>query len=100
MLERGNLRKELEALLRPHGVAARNLKDVLDELHSPYRQFSVHLDGTLLGEFVSLFKQISHFAVFAHAEQVSERANSKFGAWEWVKHHARMCLDAPSEAPL
>ena len=56
------------------------------------------LDETRLNEFVSLFKQISYFAIFAHAEQVSDQTNSKFEAWEWVKQHVRMYLDAPKEA--
>ena len=82
MSERDGLQQELEALLRPHGVAARNLKEILTKLHPSYRQFSLDLDETRLGEFVSLFKQISHFAVFANAEQVSGQTNSKFEAWE------------------
>ena len=90
MSERGSLQQELEALLRPHGVAVRNLKGVLNELHSSYRRFSLHLDETALGDFVSAFKQILYFVVFAHAQQVSEQVTSKFDAWERVKHHARM----------
>ena len=54
----------------------------------------------MMGEFVSLFKKISYFAVFAHAKQVSDQVTSKFDAWEWVKRHARMYLDAPPEAPF
>ena len=95
MSERGNLQQELEAALRPHGVAARNLKGVSNELHSSYRQFSLHLNEPMPGEFVTLFKQILYYAVFAHAQQVSGQVTSKFDAWEWVKRHARMYLDAP-----
>ena len=100
MSKRGNLQQELEAVLRPHGVAVRNLRGVLNELHSSYRQFSLHLNGPMLGDIVPLFKQISYFAVFAHAQQVSGRITSKFDAGERVKHHARMYLDAPPEASL
>ena len=53
----------------------------------------------MLGEFVSLFKKISYFAVFAHAKQASGQVTSKFDAWEWVKRHAKMYLDALQEAP-
>ena len=98
MSERGNLQQELEAVLRPHGVAVRSLRGVLNGLHSSYRQFSLHLNETMLGEFVSVFKQISYYAVFAPAQQVSRQVTSKFDAWEWVKHHARMYMDAPPEA--
>ena len=100
MSERGNLQQELEAVLGAHGVAVRNLNVVLDELHSSYRQFTLRLDETMLGEFVFLFKKISYFAVSAHAQQVSGRVPSKFDAWEWAKRHARMYLDAPTEAPF
>ena len=55
MSERGSLQQELEAVLRAHGVAVRNLNVVLNELHSPYRQFSLHLNETMLGDFVSAF---------------------------------------------
>ena len=95
MSERGNLQQELEAVLRPRGVAVRNLKGVLNELHSSYCLFSLHLNETMLGEFVSLFKQISYYAVFVHAQQASGQVTSKFDAWAWVKRHARMYLDAP-----
>ena len=54
----------------------------------------------MLGDSAPLFKQILYFAVFAHAQQVSEQVTSKFDAWEWVKRHARMYLDAPPEAPF
>ena len=97
MLERDSLQQELEALLRPHGVAARNLEEISTKLHSSYRQFSLALDEVRLGELVSLFKQISHFAVFAHAEQASGQTNSKFESWEWVKQHARMYSDVPKD---
>ena len=53
----------------------------------------------MLGEFVSSFKKISYFAVFAHKKQASDQVTSKFDAWEWVKHHAKMFLDALQEAP-
>ena len=92
MSERGKLQLELETVLRPHGVAARNLKGVLNGLHSPYRQSSAHLNETMLGNFVSKFTQILYFAVFAHAQQASDQVTSKFDAWEWVKHHARLYL--------
>ena len=100
MSERGNLQQELEALLLPHGVAVRNSTGVLNELYLSYRQFSLHLNETMLGDFVSALIQISHFSVFAHAQQVSERVTSKSDAWGWVKHHANMYLDAPPEAPF
>ena len=44
MSERGNLQQELEAVLRAHGVAVRDLNVVLNELHSSYRQSPLHLD--------------------------------------------------------
>ena len=100
MSERRNLQQELEAVLRPDGVAVRNLKGVSNELHSPYRQFSLHSNETMLGESVPSFKQISYYAVFAHAQQASDQVAPKFDAWEWVKHHARMYLDAPPGAPF
>ena len=52
----------------------------------------------MLGDFATLIEKIMYFAVCAHAPQVSDQATSKFDAWEWVKHHARMFLDAPPEA--
>ena len=36
-------------------------------------------------------------SVFARAPHVSDQVTSKFDAWEWVKHHARMYMDAPLE---
>ena len=67
MSERDSLQQELEAFLRPHGVAVRNLREISAKLHSSHRQFSMDLDEKRLGEFASLLKQISYFAVFAHA---------------------------------
>ena len=61
--ERDSLLQELGALLRPHGATARNPTEISTKLHSSYRQFSLDLDETRLGEFVSLFKQILYFAV-------------------------------------
>ena len=98
MSERGNLQQELAAVPRARGVAVRNLNVVPNELLSPYRQFSLKLDESTLGDFATLHKRILHFAVFAHAPQASGHVTSKFDAWEWAKHHARMYLDAPKEA--
>ena len=39
--------------LRAHGVAVRDLDVILRDLHSPYRQFSLELDESLLDGFVS-----------------------------------------------
>ena len=69
MSERDSLQQELGALLRPHGATARNPTEISTKWHSSYRQCSLDLDEARLGELASLFKQISHFAVFAHAEQ-------------------------------
>ena len=44
MSDRANMRRELEAVLRAHGVAVRELTVVLNELHPSYRQFSLHMD--------------------------------------------------------
>ena len=98
MSERGNLQQELGAVLRAHGVAVRNLNVVLKELRLPHRQFSLQIDESTLGDFATLVKKILHFAASAHALQVSGQVTSKFGDWVWVKHHARMYLDAPPEA--
>ena len=100
MSERANLQQELEAVLRARGAAAWNLNVVSDESRSSYRQFSLHLDLTMLGDFASLYEKISFFAVCAHAQQVSDQVSSKFDAWGRVKRHARMYLDAPTEAPF
>ena len=97
MSERDSPQQGLGAFLWPHGVAVRNLKEISTKFHSSYRQFSLDLDEKRLGDFVSLFKQISYSAVFPHAQQVSDQTNAKFEAWEWVKQHARMYLDAPKE---
>ena len=60
---RANLRQGLEAVLRAHGVAVRELNVVLDELHSPDRQFSLQKDESMLGHFVTLLKKVAYFAV-------------------------------------
>ena len=54
----------------------------------------------MLDEFFSLFKIVAHFAILAHAPQASTQVTSKYDAWEWVKHHARMYMAAPSGASL
>ena len=59
MSDRVNLRQELEADLRAHGVAVRELYVVLHELHSPYRQFPAQLDESMLCEFATLFKKVA-----------------------------------------
>ena len=89
MFGRANLRQELEAVFRAHGVAVQCLRVVLKGLHSPYRQFASQVDEKM---------QVGHFAVFAHAPNVADQVTSKFDAWEWAKHHARMYVDAPPEA--
>ena len=97
MSERGNLQQELEAVLRAHGVAARNLYVVLNELHYSYCQFSLRFDDSMLDDFATLFKKIMYFAGFAHSPQVSGQVAAKCDAWGWVKHHARMYPDAPPD---
>ena len=54
MSERGNLLQELEAGLRAHCVAVRNLNVVLNGLHSSYRQFSLQLDESTSDDFATL----------------------------------------------
>ena len=88
----------MEAALRAHGVAVRELNVVLNELHASYRQFPLQFDESMLGEFATLFKKIAYFAVSAHAPQVRVQVTSKFDAWEWAKRHARMYLGALPEA--
>ena len=90
MSERANLQQELEAVLRARGAAAWNLNVVSDESRSSYRQFSLHLDLTMLGDFASLYEKISFFEVCARAQQVSGQVSSKFDACGWVTRHARM----------
>ena len=65
--DRANLQQELEAVLRAHGAAVRELNVVLNELHSSYRQSSLQLDESTLDDFVALFKKVAYFVVFAHA---------------------------------
>ena len=48
MSDRANLQQELEAVLRAHGAAVQELNVVLNELHSPYRQFSLQIDESML----------------------------------------------------
>ena len=98
MSDRAYLRLELEAVLRANCLAVRELNVFLNELRSPYRQFSLQLDESVLGGSATLSKKVAHSAVFAHAPQVSDQVASKFDAWEWAKHHARMHMDAPPEA--
>ena len=97
MSDRANLQQELEAVLRAHGAAGRELNVVLNESHSSYRQFSLQMDASMLGDFAILFKKVVYFAAIAHAPQVSGQVTSKFDAWEWVKRHARMYMDAPPD---
>ena len=92
--------QELEAVLRAHGVAIRDVTDVFQALRSPFRQVSLQLDESMLDEFLTLFKKVLYFAVFAHAPQVSTQVTSKYDAWEWVKDHARMYVEAPSGASV
>ena len=98
MSDRVDLRQELVAVLRAHGVAVRDLNNILRDLYSPYCQFSLQLDESMLDKFATLSQKVVYFAVFAHAPHVSNQVTSKIDAWEWVKHHARMRTDAPSEA--
>ena len=100
MSDRVDLRQELVAVLRAHGVAVRDLNNILRDLYSPYCQFSLQLDESMSDEFATLSQKVAYFAVFAHAPQASNQVTSKIDAWEWVKHHARMYTDAPPEASL
>ena len=81
METRGTLQNELETMLRPHGVTARGLGDVLDSLHASLRQFSLKLDENMLDEFATLPKGVAYFAVFGHAPKVPNQVNSKFDDW-------------------
>ena len=98
MSDRVNLKQELEAVLRAHGVAVRDSNDILRNLRSPYRQFPLQLDGSTPDEIATLLKKTAYFAVFAHAPKVSTQVTPKFDVWGWAKHHARMYMDAPPEA--
>ena len=58
MSDRANLQQELEIFLRVNGVAVQGLNVVLNELRSPYRQFSLQMDESMLRDFVTLFKRL------------------------------------------
>ena len=52
----------------------------------------------MLDDFLALFKKAAYFAIFAHAPQVATSVSSIYDAWEWVKQHARVYMEAPSGA--
>ena len=98
MSARDALRRELETVLRARGVPARDLSDILSALHSSCRQFPLESDESKLDEFVTLFKKVVYFSVFAHAPTASTQVASQFDAREWAQRHARMYFGAPAEA--
>ena len=100
MSDRVTLTQDLEAVLRAHGVDIRDLPNVVRATHPPYRQFPLQLDGSMLDGYLTLFKKVAYSAILSHAPQVAPRVTSKYDAWEWVKHHARMYMAAPSGASL
>ena len=78
------LRRELETVLRARRVPARDLSDILSVLHSSCRQFPLELDASKLDEFVTSFKQVVDFSVFAHAPTASTQVASQLEAREWA----------------
>ena len=78
MSDRATLMQDLETVLRAHGAAPRDLNNVFQEAHTPYRQFSLQLDESTSDEFSASFKKVVYFAIFAHAPQVSTQVSSKY----------------------
>ena len=96
MSDRDTLTQDGEAVLRAHGAALLDLANVFQEADPPYRQFSLHLDESMLDEFLTFFKKVVYFATFARAPQVSTQVSSKYDSWEWAKQHAQMFMEAPT----
>ena len=49
------LTQELEAVLRAHGAAPRDLNSVFQVAHTSFRQFPPQLDESMLGELFPFF---------------------------------------------
>ena len=93
-----DLRKEIERLLRGSGVAWDQVGSVLDSVKSQYSQFSVDLPVDDEEIFLSTFKKVLYFALFAHAPSMPTQAATKYDAWLWVKEYAGKFLNATDEA--
>ena len=71
-----SLEKDIESVLRAHGLSLGEAQNILDNVKSSYSQFSVDLDDKEAGNFLVTFKQVLYFAIFAHTPPVSGHASS------------------------
>ena len=93
-----DLRTEIERLLRGSGVAWDQVGSVLDNVKSRYPQFAADLSVGDEEIFLSTFKKVLYFALFAHAPSMPTQAATKYDAWLWVKEYAGKFLNATDEA--
>ena len=70
MEDSSGLVKDIASILRSHGVSLGEAQNVLDKVKSSYSQFSVDLNDREAEHFLVTFKQVLHFAIFAHAPPV------------------------------
>ena len=80
-----SLEKDIESVLRAHGLSLGEAQNVLDNVKSSYSLFTVDMDDKEAEKFLVAFKQVLYFAILAHAPPVPGQASSKFYAWAWVK---------------
>ena len=67
MDESKSLGRDIELVLRPHGVSLGEAQNILDKVKSSYSQFSADSNDKEAGNFLVAFKQVLYFAFFAHA---------------------------------
>ena len=93
-----SLEKDIESVLRAHGLSLGEAQNVLDNVKSSYSLFTVDMDDKEAEKFLVAFKQVLYFAIFAHAPPVPGQASSKFYAWAWVKEFTEKFLNASDTA--
>ena len=93
-----SLEKDIESVLRAHGLSLGEAQNVLDNVKSKYSLFTVDMNDKEAEKFLVTFKQVLYFAIFAHAPPVPGQASSKFYAWAWVKEYTEKFLNASDTA--
>ena len=93
-----SLEKDIESVLRSHGVPLGEAQNVLGKVKSSYSQFSVDLNDMEAGHFLDTLKKVLYFVIFARAPPVSGQASTKFMAWAWAKEYTEKFLNASDDA--
>ena len=85
---------EFMTRLRNEGYNLTETSEVCGNLRNVYPPDPLCYEGKALEDFLVSFKRALYFSLFAHAKSVAPVVSTKFEAWEWVKVHASLFLQA------